>query len=108
MEFKGTKGKWVFSKSSLSIWHLTDIGRRLALVYGVVKDGIVLNGETQANALLISKAPEMLEELKLKYEYLEELAMIIPDDSWTGEFRAKWNSEMNSMEQLIKQATELK
>ena len=52
MEFKGTKGEWVQNgENGIHTWQ----GRCIALTY---------NENCRANALLISKAPEMLEMLK--------------------------------------------
>ena len=45
---------------------------------------------------------ELVEALKSKYDYLEEIAMLITSDNWTEQFRTKWNSEMTSLEQLLK------
>jgi hypothetical protein len=59
------------------------------------------------NVLLISKAPEMLEDQKENYAYMEELAMLLPSEYWTEDFRDRWNSKMNKTEKLIKEATEL-
>jgi hypothetical protein len=81
MEFKGTKGKW-FS-SSLEIISMptqTKIGKISGNNYE----------EARFNALLTSKAPEMLEMLK----YFVEKSML----SIAGEEIA---------EQLIKEATEI-
>jgi hypothetical protein len=94
MEFKGTKGKWVFNANDSSenrcfvnneqidVWH-----------WGNIEEG-------KANALLISKAPEML-------EMLENLLNII---DWSYE---NWQNDKGifykqQLEQLIKEATELK
>lgn len=83
MEFKGTKGKWVSNGNDVLI---DDRSRQIQLEYNCGGFGI----EREYNALLISKAPEMLEMLK----------EIIYSDSDVEDVyrRAK---------QLIKQATEL-
>jgi hypothetical protein len=89
-EFKGTKGKWNYSKEYLTI---VDQDR-----YGIAQEnGIRNSSEWEANALLISKAPEMLEMLKW----------------FTNEFKDVYHqgTEINDMvlqaKQLIKEATEL-
>ena len=95
MEFKGTKGKWVvdIDESSYNEFHqlCTPISRkypghgtivRLCEVYGEDEPSI-------ANALLISKAPEMLEMLINLTEVCD--IKILKDKA----------------EQLIKEATEL-
>ena len=87
MEFKGTKGKWIVRAS-------TD--------YSNV---IIIRGEQYApsfkdnkyNAQLVSKAPEMLEMLKI---YLADLNNIFPKSD-------AQRSRICDVEQLIKEATEL-
>ena len=65
MEFKGTKGKWdiyVESTNSFGVEH-SNVGSK--------QDGVfieVFTEEHKANALLISKAPEMLQMLQRIYE----------------------------------------
>jgi hypothetical protein len=92
MEFKGTKGKWILEdgKEIMCNNNLISTG------YGfMVKNRYTVTEESRANALLISKAPEMLEMLQLTLVELE-----------TG---AKKHWEIYGMiEQLIKEATELK
>ena len=92
MEFKGTKGKWDtmwdfskgWDKRCLSI--VTDMENDYDIIANVV---IYENEEIeQANALLISKAPEMLEMLKDIKDYLG------------SDVRMK-------VDKLIKEATEL-
>lgn len=99
MEFKGTKGKWVVLEDRVREFEDTrnfrvpicsQYGREInsgylnAHVYGRNKD------QMKANALLISKAPEMLEVLK----YFVDNNML----SVVGEEMAV---------ELIKQATEI-
>lgn len=92
MEFKGSKGKW-FSSYINGSWLIQDLesyqeGFRttIAEVY-YFNDG---KDTAEANALLISKSPEMLEMLKECYKYLP----------YEGVMRKK-------VDNLIKQATEL-
>lgn len=40
--------------------------------------------------------------LNKNYEYMEELAMLLPSEYWTNQFREKWNSHMTDLEQLLK------
>ena len=83
MEFKGTKGKWRcvipegYGKSTL-VMNGTDI----------ICDMVKFEGK-RYNALLISKAPEMLEMLKKLVNTYELLGI------------------SNEVKQLIKEATEL-
>ena len=88
MEFKGTKGRWNhFDESDLSIW-----GDYMDKVCEVTDKRILgeTTIETKANALIISKAPEMLEMLILVYKNVQ-----------------LDNISRGKLEQLIKQATEL-
>ena len=89
MEFKGTKGKWNADKN-------TTFGGKNSIIVSDEK-GVIINldaasfdsdEEMEANALLISKAPEMLEML---IEVLEN----------------KSDIDYKKVEQLIKEATEL-
>jgi hypothetical protein len=59
MEFKGTKGKWHFDKEKAKVFK--DDGNTLCVCYHT---NIINKKESEPNALLISKAPEMLEMLK--------------------------------------------
>jgi type II secretory pathway component GspD/PulD (secretin) len=87
MEFKGTKGKW----------ELAGISGRMIKSTDTKELGFIADVDTRANALLISKAPEMLDMLK---EYVRLL---------DGEFSPKtFISELVEKSQiLIKEATEL-
>ena len=67
MEFKGTKGKWVKTQGTFE----TDL-IMVSSEFGVICDirkSLPLN-EQQPNALLISKAPEMLEMVKKLMAYM--------------------------------------
>jgi len=95
MEFKGTKGKWekykTYNEEDTPIFSVTSKDGNIAHVYNLqVCCGI--QETTKANALLISKAPEMLEMLKDILEAQD-----------CGE-----TFESYKIEQLIKDATELK
>jgi hypothetical protein len=98
-EFKGTKGKWYVSKAYKTINDEKGFGI-------AQENGIRNSNEWDANALLISKAPEML-------EMLEDVLKICDDgyiEAWEGDFEA-WETELNvQMEkarELIKEAKEL-
>ncbi len=105
MEFKGTKGKWNVSGKICT----NNYGVKfLTIDFEDAKDCIdiyvdkrypedVSFLETKANALLISKAPEMFEMLKI---YLADLNNIIPPS-------AAQRNRIQDVEQLIKEATEL-
>lgn len=85
MKFKGTKGKW-------KVLH-----DRVATLEGEITICKIeqYNEEDEADALLISKAPEMLEMLENINEYL------LADGS------LKAHSYQGEVEKLIKEATEL-
>ncbi|AXF52387.1 MAG: hypothetical protein [Caudoviricetes sp.] len=83
MEFKGTKGKFHYHESSYRHFVSDDNGKDICTMSE--EHHVYLAGY---NGLLLSKAPEMLEMLKnIKYRLNSE-------DKW-------------SVEQLIKEATEL-
>ncbi len=95
MEFKGTKGKWeVMDASRFAVPFIVfnDNDETIFQCYNT-KQG----NDAQANALLISKAPEMLEMLK---NYLADLNNIIPSSD-------AQRSRIYDIEQLIKEATEI-
>jgi hypothetical protein len=87
MEFKGTKGKWVFDEISMKIKGIGDI-EGLTVIANVSPKMDYSRGKTTQyyNALLMSKAPEML-------EMLEKV------------LTAKFTCE--EIKQLIKEATEI-
>lgn len=101
MEFKGTKGKWSYSKFALDglypaceIPISSDIGViELATVWSNGEEDII----AQSNALLISKAPEMLEFISKIYNQWRE----------TGISSVTFDDHMKNAELLIKEATEL-
>lgn len=116
MEFKGTKGKWVSEVSAYSsLSGILSITIRKENDRGFMSKSICkinpqtkndkdnLNHllypvlESKANALLISKAPEMLEMLKI---YLSDLNNIVPKSE-------AQRSRIYDVEQLIKESTEL-
>lgn len=81
-EFKGTKGPWVYDKDQEGVYSKNGY---------IIAD--IFYGDQEANGLLISKAPEMLEMLK------EVLAgRICP-----REYQSDWDM----VNELIKSATEI-
>jgi hypothetical protein len=87
MEFKGTKGKWFSSSLEvISMPTQTKIGK----ISGNNFD------EARFNALLISKAPEMLEMLHKCQEYF-----LLKTDKYSDE-------RADAIGQLIEDATEIK
>lgn len=84
MEFKGTKGKWVYDNDQQAV--LDERGN-------IISD--IFPSHNKENGLLISKAPEMLETL------LEILKL-------NKEGKALNKIHYSSIELLVKEATELK
>ena len=108
MEFKGTKGKWkyevIYGKNRPKI--IVQIPIRESynqeLILGIIgEDDCTVAScccrEEHANALLISKAPEMLEMLKKLKDAMLELM----------EHQDGWEEDYEELEKLIKEATEL-
>ena len=95
MEFKGTKGKWDIFRQDNDIYIETESGN--AAICSIV-GGVGLE-QDEANALLISKAPEMLEMLK-EFEIMCN-KLQFPTETTLREMR-------NKAKQLIKEATEIK
>ncbi|MFY7733753.1 MAG: hypothetical protein ACOVSR_09745 [Bacteroidia bacterium] len=93
--YKFTKGKWSFSDygSCFAIETKLDNGQEHSVFTDQFCHASKFNGDAKANALLISKAPEMLEMLKELHETLKDF------DGWREEF--------NKIENLIKEATEI-
>lgn len=101
--FKGTKGNWVLRENKSTI--MSEEKCLIARVFDG-KGNALLTDKSQsdiiveANALLISKSPELLEmlnECKLQLEYLNEKF------TETG----TTNSLISKIESLIKQSTEI-
>ena len=104
MEFKGTKGKWkigvVPDYNDILKSAMLEVYSNSFWICKVQNNGVIGKKEGKANALLISKAPEMLEMLNNivnGYE-LAEGEMWIPD--YIGNY-------ITEAKQLIKEATEL-
>lgn len=106
MKFKGTSGKWdlfqdydhAYSQKVLNISNWTD-GCMATIWTGKDRDEEIPE-EIKSNALLISKAPEMLEMLKDVFELLNP----VTDEQGVKE---SYYQLMPKIEQLIKEATEL-
>lgn len=95
-EFKGTKGKWGVYNNA------TTRKGKLGIVISWNENGrnpievcSTFTSEAQANALLISKAPEMLEMLQKCKEYF-----LLKTDKYSEE-------RADAIGQLIKEATEV-
>jgi hypothetical protein len=92
--FRGTKGKWVIDVNDIQTV-LTDNGAYRPNAIQITTSTKI---ELKANALLISKSPEML-------EMLEELRGIF--DKYSVDFQSQFFKYKEPLEQLIKEATEL-
>lgn len=93
-EFKGTKGKWeVTEGTSLIGVRLGSEGK----VFAIQNTDV----EGRANALLISKAPEMLDMLKMISD--------VADEIWNLDDKNVLFQKINfeEIQELIKQATEI-
>lgn len=108
MYFKGTRENWELKKLTNRII----IGESIADVWGF--DAHIdskAKEEMEANALLISKAPEMLQELQ---ETLKDLLCIQGSIYDSSRIDARWEGaydviqkQIDRKKELIKQATEL-
>jgi hypothetical protein len=100
--FKGTKGKWVFEKNSLGACYiLTNDSWKGDFIAIVNPPTLVASQEvTEANALLISKAPEML-------EMLEKVCHFIDKNKDQNYMVGLLSRGVPEIKQLIKEATEL-
>ena len=96
MEFKGTKGKW---EKVTADWDLNQ-SVYLEDTEEIICDVKSLSHNAIYDALLISKAPEMLEMLK-------ELVISADDMFNNGEPSETYYQLINRAEQLIKESTEL-
>ena len=99
--FKGTKGKWEFRPFAKQGKYVAfeldfDFGIDQKSTLTLWCDEIIPNEEEMSNALLISKAPEMLEMLEECLDNFRDLS----DTGMGKEMIVKIN-------QLIKEATEL-
>ncbi len=94
MEFKGTKGKWLKLENSIGfVYALNDKKERNIFSLFINNDSKVSDEEIQANALLISKAPEIL-------EMLNELISANP-------MHDGWHEKILKANKLIQEATEI-
>ena len=95
MEFKGTKGKWVVTSINgrNGIKTTNDDFMFIDTWNGIISPELT-DEQARANALLISKAPEMLEFLMELYNDKETYSDI-------------GSIYQEKLEQLIKEATEL-
>ena len=91
MEFKGTKGKWRVGASNRGV--VNDDKVILRCAFGENSLGLFKKNEAEANALLTSKAPEML-------EMLNELISANP-------MHDGWHEKILKANKIIQEATEI-
>lgn len=111
MEFKGTKEKWekFISKKNKICVKIGNITLQLGSIYDDECDlPYCCKSEEHANALLISKAPEMLQSLQdvIRLRDLIDYDESIVNESNIGEASAL-HQMLNRIDLLIKEATEL-
>lgn len=107
MEFKGTKTKWNLEffngkGNVIDIYTNKEIdGDVVAQVYSLQEKSYnePFNEEMKANALLISKAPEMLEMLKVITDNFPEVDMAM--------YTKEWQEKIKKAKQLIEEATNI-
>jgi hypothetical protein len=99
MEFKGTKGKWVMHKThdvkyEQPVYEIDDDSTtEFVTIWSGVNIGEEIPEEIRANALLISKAPELLDMLKDIYQM--GIGAVLSEQ------------HIEAIEQLIKESTDL-
>lgn len=104
--FKGTKGKWVITSGNPNGFELPAFKVQLknedpfdSWDICAVWNDLPSKEESKANALLISKAPEMLEMLEIIYQQVD-----FSFEAWGSDTGLKMEAEIKK---IIKEATEL-
>jgi len=103
MEFKGTHQKWGYRPQSISKngFYIETINKNhIGTFIGEVGGGLQDLKEIEANALLISKAPEML-------EMLDKISKFIDENKGVNYWCELLKREVPEIKQLIKEATTL-
>lgn len=101
--FKGTKGKWVFDDEEMKIKGSGDANGRTVIANVSPKMDYSRGMATQqANTLLISKAPDML-------EMLEKVSNILNVDEFLHDtsIRQYFYHQIQEINDLIKESTKL-
>jgi hypothetical protein len=117
-EFKGTKENWVKDITERRNKIIVRIGNRRVIELGTLSNGdcnvpSCCKTEEHANALLISKALDLLEELDKARQIIRSLKLSMlghPDCTYNSEFddlTTKAQQSEDEIEKLIKEATEL-
>lgn len=106
-EFKGTNGKWNQNRSCVFIGESESVDKNvICRLHRGTFD--YMGEEMKANALLISKAPEMLQSLQdvIRLRDLIDYDESIVNESNIGEASAL-HQMINRIDLLIKEATEI-
>lgn len=99
-EFKGTKGKWIVD-NGVGVTTVNCIKNPAGIESIALIKNQFHSDNTKANALLISKAPEMLEMLNKHLGILKDIEMESSGDT------IYLKNLMTDTEKIIKEATEL-
>lgn len=103
MEFKGTKGKWIYHGRGIILnenYILNKDDKKIHIRCEMLPLEKYSKIENEHNALLISKAPEMLEMLQKLISHYEDVM-----NSDYSPFALR--SDIDNAKELIKQATKL-
>ena len=98
MKFRGTKGQWYVSGDKYATIESRNMDEKIVVTYptiATINSTFINFEEFRANALLISKSPEMLEMLQKCKEYF-----LLKTD-------AKSEERADAIAQLIEEATKL-
>lgn len=104
METKFTKGKWEYIKGCERGFAKVDINGRI-LDFGDLKFDLDSLDEENANALLISKAPEFYQDAKDDLELFESILIELP--LGLQHITNAIKDRKKQKEQLLKEATDL-
>lgn len=99
MEFLGTKGTYEIIELDFADYKNICVANENIVICHINLHKIVIDEEVKANALLISKAPEMLEMLK---ELVTQIETFTKGNIGEIEY---FESEIKKAKQLIKEAT---
>ena len=111
-QFKGTKGKWVFDDEQIFSLNKSEDTPEVFIATNPHPYSETRETEWMPNALLISKAPEMVDEIEETVTDLKILRNQIINEVNNGNHRFEGMPELmekwiERKEQLIKEATEL-
>ncbi len=102
MEFKGTKSKWYLTGVNKTFVYALNEKQRNSFSLLLNNDGNIPIEELQANALLISKAPELLDHLKNLVSDMSELISELEDRGYEWQQAGYYNSSKNLLREFLK------